>query len=164
MLVTAVAFSDVILAVHIAAVVISFGVTFAYPVMLIASERMDRRTVPWFHRLQQAIGRRLTNPGLTIVLLAGIYLASHEHQWKSFFVQWGLGAVVVLGGLEGGFMIPTAGKLADLAERDLAAAAAGSVQWSPEYLKLRRRVGLVGALMSVLVLLTIYLMTVHAGA
>jgi hypothetical protein len=73
--------------------------------------------------MQQVVGRRLINPALLIVLLAGVYLASNLHQWSVTYVQWGLAAVVVLGGLEGGFMIPCEGRLADLAERDLAAAA-----------------------------------------
>jgi hypothetical protein len=62
------------------------------------------------------VGRRLINPALLIVLLAGVYLASNLHQWSATYVQWGLAAVVVLGGLEGGLMIPCEG-LADLAER-----------------------------------------------
>ncbi len=163
MLVTAVAFSDVILAVHIAAVILAFGATFAYPVMLAASERMDRRSIPWFHRIQRTLSRRMTNPGLLVVLIAGIYLASHEHRWKQFFVQWGIGVVIVLGALEGSYMIRQEGKLAELADRDIAAAT-GEVQWSPEYLKLRQRVGAVGAVMGLLVLITVLLMTVHAGA
>ncbi|HEY5045511.1 MAG TPA: hypothetical protein VII53_06610 [Solirubrobacteraceae bacterium] len=105
------------LAVHILAVVIGFGVTFAYPLFAIVGTRMDSRALPWFHRMQQVVGRRLINPALLIVLLAGVYLASNLHQWSATYVQWGLAAVVVLGGLEGGFMIPCEGRLADLAER-----------------------------------------------
>ncbi len=161
MLASAVAFSDLILAVHITAVMVAFGVTFAYPIFAVVGERLDRRAMPWFHRVQVAISRRLINPGLLVVLLAGIYLASHEHQWKHFFVQWGIGAVVVLGALEGSFMIPREKKLAELAERDVAT---GSAEWSPEYVALRKRVGGVGAAMGLLVVVTIFLMATHAGA
>lgn len=162
MLLTGVAFSQVALAVHIAAVLVAFGATFASPVILLVTERGDRRMMPWYHRIEQAIGRWLINPGLLLVLVAGIALASDEHRWKAFFVQWGLGVAIVLGGLEGAIMIPQAGKLAGMAARDVHAAAGGDVQWSPEYLKLRRRVSLVGAVMSGLVLVTVYLMTVQA--
>jgi hypothetical protein len=155
----AVSFSQVALAVHIAAVLVAFGVTFAHPLMVILSERIDRRAIPWAHRLEQALGRWLVNPGLTLVLIAGIVLASDEHKWHSFFVQWGLGVTIVLGGLEGSFMIPQSGKLAQLAERDLAT---GEAAWSDEYRQRRQRVTAVGALMSGLVLITVYLMTVHA--
>ena len=51
-----------------------------------------------------------------MVLLAGIYLASSRHQWHAFYVQWGVGAVVVIGALEGSFMIPREGRLAELAD------------------------------------------------
>lgn len=165
---------------HILAVVIAFGVTFAYPLFAIVGTRMDSSAMPWFHRMQQVVGRRLVNPALLIVLLAGIYLASHVHQWSAFYVQWGLAAVVVLGGLEGGFMIPREGRLADLAERDLAAAAvplsspapgpgsagasSATFSLSPEYQALLKRVGIVGALMQLIVVITVFLMATRAGS
>jgi hypothetical protein len=160
----AVLFWQFVLAVHILAVVVAFGPIFAYPLFILATERIDRRATPFVHRLQQSIGRRLVNPGLLVLLAAGIYLASDLHEWKYFFVQWAIPAVVVLGGLEGGFMIRQEGRLAELAERDIAAAAAGSgeVSWSPEYLALRTRAGMVGSAMVALVVVTIYLMTVQA--
>jgi hypothetical protein len=90
--------------VHIAAVVVAFGVTFAYPLFVLAGARLDPSAMPWFHRMQQLIGRRLINPGLGVVLLAGIYLASYLDKWHAFYVQWGIGVVIVLGALEGAFM------------------------------------------------------------
>jgi hypothetical protein len=157
----AVMFWQVVLAIHIAAVMIAFGVTFAYPLFALAGARLDRAALPWFHRMQQLIGRRLISPGLGVVLIAGIYLASKLHQWHAFYVQWGIAVVVILGALEGAFMVRQEGRMAELAERDLAA---GQSDWSPEYLALRQRVGAVGVLMNVLVLVTIYLMAVQAGA
>jgi hypothetical protein len=157
-------FSDYVLAVHITAVVITFGVTFAYPIFVVVGSRIDRRSMPWFHRVQQAIGRRLINPGLGLVLIAGIVLASDEHQWKHFYVQWGLAMVVVLGALEGAVMTRGEGRLAELAERDIQAAGVGELTWSAEYEALARRVNAVGGLMNVLVVLTIFLMALHLGA
>lgn len=164
MLVSAVAFWQVILALHILAVVIGFGVTFAYPVFFAVGSRLDPRAMPWFHRMQFQLGRRLINPGLLVVVLAGVYLAAKLHQWHAFFVQWGIGAALVLGGLEGAFMMPRERRLAELAERDIARAGDGEVAWSPEYVALARRLGIVGAGMGLLVVVTVYLMTVQAGA
>ena len=113
------------------AVVVAFGVTFAYPVFLGVGRRRDPRAMPWFHRMQQQIGRRVVNPGLTVVVIAGIYLATDLHLWSRFFVQWGVGAALVLGALEGSFMIRYEGRLAELAERDVAAAGEGSVTFQP---------------------------------
>jgi hypothetical protein len=164
MLVPAVAFWQVVLALHIVAVVAAFGVTFAYPVIFAVGSKLDRRAMPWFHRVQVQLGRRLVNPGLLVVVLAGVYLASKLHQWSSFYVQWGIGVAIVLGGLEGAFMIRQETKLAELAQRDIEQAGTREVAWSPEYEALARRVGMVGALMGLLVVVTIYLMTVQAGA
>jgi hypothetical protein len=158
-LVPAVAFWQVVLAIHIAAVVIAFGVVFAYPVFVLVGSRIDRRAIPWFHRMQQQVGRRIINPGLLVVLVAGIYLASKLHFWHYFFVQWGIAVAVVIGGIEGGFMIRQEGRMAELAERDLAA---GRDEWSDEYQALSRRTGGVALLLCALVLVTIYLMTVQA--
>ena len=101
-------FYEVVLAVHIMAVVIAFGVTFAYPIMFAVAAKHDPRSLPLVHRIEYTVERMLINPGLALVLLAGIYLASKGHYWSDFFVQWGLAAVVVIGALVGAVMIPTA--------------------------------------------------------
>jgi hypothetical protein len=163
-LATAVTFADFVLALHILAVVVAFGVTFAYPIFALVGGRMDPRAMPWFHRMQVAIGRRLVNPGLLVVLIAGIYLASHEDQWKAFYVQWGLAAVVVLGALEDAVMIRGETRLADIADRDIAAAGTGAMKWSTEYEALFRRLGLFGAIMQLIVALTVFFMAAHIGA
>jgi hypothetical protein len=155
-------FWQVVLAIHIAAIVITFGVTFAYPVFALAGARLDPRALPWFHRMQQKVARFQINPGLTLVLLAGIYLASKLHYWHFFFVQWGIGVVIVIGALEGVVMIRGEGRLATLAERDVAAAGDGTVELSDEYRGLAKRIGAVGLFMDVLVLITVYLMTIQS--
>jgi hypothetical protein len=163
-LATAVAFWQIVLAVHIIAVVVAFGVTFAYPLFGVLGEQMDSRAMPWFHRMQSVLTQRLISPGLGVVLVAGIYLASKLHQWSAFYVQWGLAIAVVLGGLAGAFFAPNERKLAEISARDVAAAGDGDVQWSPEYQNLRVRVAVVGLVADVLIVITIYLMSVQAGA
>jgi uncharacterized membrane protein len=162
MLVEAAQFWQFVLAIHILAVVAGFGVVFAYPLFLLVGARRDPRAMPWFHRMQQVVGRRLINPALAVVLIAGIYLASDLHQWKSFYVGWGLAATVVVGALEGAVMIPGEGKLAELAARDVAAAGDGAVTWSAEYEAQVKRVGAFGTLLSLLIVVTVFLMTVQA--
>ncbi len=101
MLVTAVSFPTIVLAVHILAVVFAFGVVLSFPVIALTAERLDRGAMPPLHRVRVIVGRSLVNPGLLVVVIAGVYLASHLHQWSRFYVQFGIGAAVVLGGLEG---------------------------------------------------------------
>jgi len=163
-MVLAVMFWEVVLAVHIAAIVIAFGVTFAYPVMYAVGIRREPRTMPGFHRIQDYVGKFVITPFLALALLAGIYLASHLHQWSTFYVQWGLVVIIVLGGLGGAFFAPRERKLGDLAERDIAASGDGEAKFSDEYTALRKQVELVGYIASALVLVTIYFMTVHTGA
>ena len=76
-MVLAVAFSEVVLAVHIAAIVIAFGITFAYPVMYAVGLKREQRSMPGFHRIQDSVGKFVISPFLALALLCGIYLASH---------------------------------------------------------------------------------------
>jgi Predicted integral membrane protein (DUF2269) len=161
---TAVSFYEVVLAIHIAAVVVAFGVTFAYPIMFAVTARHDPRSLPLVHRIEYTVERMLINPALLLVVLAGIYLASKGHFWSDFFVQWGLAAAIVIGALVGAIMIPTAKRAEQAAARDLGATAGGELQLSEEYRALTRRLSTVGSLLSLIVLVTIYFMVTHTGA
>jgi hypothetical protein len=169
MLIPAVTFYTFVLAVHIAAIVIAFGVTFAYPVMYSVGVRSEPRSMPAIHRIQDTVGKFVISPFIGLALLAGIYLASKLHVWSDFYVQWGLGAIIVLGGLGGAFFSPRERRLAELAERDIAAAdqtspGERSIVFGAEYKALRQQVMTVGLAANVLILLTIYFMTAQTGA
>ena len=154
MLALGAAFSDWIVALHIVAVVVAFGATFSYPVMAMAAAQAGPAAVVAFHRMQLRISRYVINPGLTVVVLAGIYLATDLHDWKKFFVQWGLGVAIVLGGLEGSYMIPREKRLIELAEQD---------PGSEEYARVRNQTAVVGAIMVLLVVITVFVMVLGAA-
>jgi uncharacterized membrane protein len=156
----AVTFYSVVLAIHIMAVVVAFGVTFAYPIIFAVAARHDPRSLPVLHRIAYTVERLLVNPGLLLVLIAGIYLASKGHHWSDFFVQWGLGAVVVIGAVVGIVMIPTSKRAQQTAERDIQASGDGPISMSEEYQAIVRRLSTVGTLLSVLVLVTILFMAI----
>jgi Predicted integral membrane protein (DUF2269) len=157
----AAALYDYILGVHIMAVVVAFGVTFAYPIMFAVGARHGAQSMPLLHRIEYTIERYLINPGLLLVVLAGVYLASKGHHWSEFFVQWGLGAAIVIGGLVGSVMLPTAKRAEQVAARDIAASAnPQEPEMSAEYQALTRRLAMVGSGLSLLVLVTILLMAV----
>jgi uncharacterized membrane protein len=170
MVLATVTFAQVVLAVHILAVVIAFGGVFAFPLMFGAARRTDPQVIPWLLRARQQVGRFLINPGLLFIVLAGIYLASKEHQWGNFYVGWGVVAALALGALEGSLIIRPAGRLAEMAERDLAATAVAaggrrtSAEWSPEYTATLRRFTLAGNVMVAIVVLTVFFMATHLGA
>lgn len=150
---------DVILAIHLMGVVVAFGVTFAYPIMFAVAGKRDPRSLPLIHRIEYTVERALVNPGLLVVVAAGIYLASDGHYWGQFFVQWGLGASIVIGALVGSVMIPTAKRAEQAATRDLERDPQAT-ELGEEYRALVSRLGSVGALLSGLVLLTILFMAI----
>ena len=154
----AVQFYEVVLALHILAVVIAFGATFAYPVLLGTVTKADTRALPALYRALHAISQRVIMPGLALVLICGIYLASHLHLWNTFFVQWGLAVVIVIGAIEGAYLGPREKRLIEVADQDLVAVGDGPVTFSAEHDALVRRIGGVGALMDLLVVMTIYFM------
>jgi uncharacterized membrane protein len=158
--ISATSFYDVVLAIHVMAVVVAFGVTFAYPMLFAVGARHDPRSLPVLHRIEYTIERWLINPALLAVVLAGVYLASDRHHWSEFFVQWGLAASVVIGALVGSIMIPTAKRAEQTAARAVAASADGPVALDEEYRRLVRRLSVVGSLLSLLVLVTILFMVI----
>lgn len=149
---------NIVLAIHIMGVVVAFGVVFAYPLMFRVAANADPRSLPLLHRIETAIERVLVNGGLVVVVGAGIFLATDGKYWSEFFVQWGLGAALVIGGLVGAVMIPASKKAQALAERDLASGDGATM--SEEYRAVTRRLTVVGSLLSALVLLTIFFMAV----
>ena len=164
----AVTFYTFVLAIHIASIVIAFGITFAYPVMYAVGIRSEPRSMPGVHRIQDSVGKFVISPFMGLALLAGIYLASKLHSWSDFYVQWGIAMIVILGALGGAFFAPRERRLAELAASDIAAAdqtsPGSSIVFGEEYKRLRLLVFRVNVLASVLILLTIYFMTAQTGA
>ena len=100
----AVQFYDVVLWLHITAVVTAFGALFAYPVFLAVNARAPLGERGGLHRMQIAFSRRVTGPAIGVVLLAGAYLATDRQLWNEpwvtmsvvlLFVVAGLGATVL---------------------------------------------------------------------
>jgi hypothetical protein len=157
-------FWQVILTIHILAVVISFGLVFAWPLLSVLEKRLDARAVPGLHRVQWTLHMRVSAPGLVVVVVAGIYLASDLHVWSDFFVGWGIAAAIAIGAIGGAYLSPREKKLAGLADAELASRGGGSeVAWSPEYLAVRRQAEFARTLQAVIVVLTILFMTLQTN-
>lgn len=152
-------FYEFVLFVHIAGVVIAFGVTFAYPLMAAFVSRTDPRALPTFHRAQAFVGRTLISGGMLIVFVAGAYLATDADAWSEMWVSIPLLILIVLGGLGGMFFGPQEAKAAELAERDLAAGG----ELSAEYQAVAGRIATVGKASSLLILIAVFFMTVKPG-
>jgi len=151
---------EIVLAVHVMAVVIAFGWTFTLPVVFAVASRRDPRSLPVLHRIEYTVSRVILNPTLLVVLGAGIYMASDGHHWSEFFVQWGIGAVVVIGALVGSVLIPAAKRAEEAARADLQGFSGGDFQPGEAYRAATRRLNVAGSAASLLVLVTILFMVI----
>lgn len=95
----AVQFYDVVLWVHITAVVIAFGALFAYPVFLAVNAQAPLAQRAVFHRSQIAFSKRVTGPVIGVILLAGAYLATDRDLWSEPWVTISLVMLFVIAGL-----------------------------------------------------------------
>jgi uncharacterized membrane protein len=151
--------------IHVSAVVVGFGATFAGALMYPVAMSVDKRHLAYVHRLSIAINRRLANPALLVILVTGIYQTA-KGDWKfgSFWISATFLIVIVLGGLLGAYFIPRDKKLAALVDRDIAAAGDGEVVLSDEYQRGARQIGAVGALAGLLIIAAVFLMVTKPGA
>jgi uncharacterized membrane protein len=147
-------FYDVVVAVHVMSIVIAFGVTVSYPVILPWMASAHPEAMATVHEMQERVGRLVIMPFATLALLTGIYLASDRDLFGEAWVIIPLVILVFLLGLGGAFFSPREKALAALARRDLAAGGT----FSDEYGASAKVVGMVGALSSVLVLIAIFCM------
>jgi len=151
----AITFYDVVLTVHIIAVVVAFGVMFAYPVMDAQARRASPADVAALHRLQVALGRRVIMPAMTVVLLAGLYLTLDRWSFDEPWISATLAILFILFALGGAVFAPTDVRLAELAER-------GETD-SAEYASEARKARLFGMLSLLLVTGAIFLMVAKPG-
>jgi uncharacterized membrane protein len=144
--------------IHVSAAIVGFGATFAGAVAFPLALRHPRH-LPFVHHLSLAINRRLATPALVVLLVTGFYQVG-KGNWSmgSFWISATLAIAIILGGLIGAYFVPTDRRLADLAERELAAAGDGPFTPSAEYLAQSRREGGIGTLAGVLVIVAVFLM------
>src|SRR6266498_1712184 len=124
---TAVLFYEVVLSIHIAAIVIAFGVTFVYPMLGMFVLRNHPRSVPVLHEAQARITRMIITPAATVALIAGIYLASDRDYFGEAWVVVPMIILIGLLGLSGAFFLPHERRAAELAARDVAASGEAAV-------------------------------------
>jgi len=142
---------------HVLAVVLAFGPTFGYGFFVAVAEGSAPRSVPTVLRGVQTVDRFLVQPGLVVVLVAGIYmLAKADISASESWVSVGFLAIIALFGLSHGFFRPQTTKALELAERDLAA----GDTFSPEYSAISKKLENVGKLAGLIVVVAIFFMTV----
>jgi len=148
---------ELILALHIIAVVVAFGPVFSYPVGLRAARAAGPAALATFHRGQVLLVRYGTFAAL-VVLVAGIYMALDRFSLGDPWISATFLILIVLMGLYGAILGPTERRAAELAT-----AGADGGRPSPEYDAAAKRLSLVMTAASVLVAVAIVLMTVKPG-
>jgi hypothetical protein len=148
---------------HLTAVVVGFGATFAESILFPVAMSMSARHLPYVHRLQLALNQYFATPAMVIVLATGLYQVNERPDIEigDPWIGAGLGIVLVIGGLLGAYFIPADRKLGPMVEREIAAAGDGEVVLSEEYQRAARTEGIVGAVTGLLLVVAIYLMVVQ---
>ena len=150
--------------VHITAVVVGFGATFAEAIAFPLAMKLDPRHLPYVHRLQLAINQRFTTPALVVVLATGLYqVVDADYDFGDFWISGSFLIILLLGGLIGAYFIPSDRKLGPMVEREVEAAGGGQVTLSEEYQRAARTEGILGAVAGVLIVVAIFLMVVKPG-
>jgi len=146
---------DVILSLHVMAVVVAFGVVFTYPVVLPWLRRHHPGSMAVAHQVQGRLGSSLISPAATVALLAGAYLATDAGLWSEVWVTIPLIILLAILGVGGAVFAPAERRLAELASGDIA---------SPEYDAAFKRIMPLYVAVAVAVLVAIFLMVTKLGS
>jgi uncharacterized membrane protein len=153
---------------HVTAIVVGFGSTFAESITFPVAMMLDKRHLPYVHRLQRAINTWFATPAMIVILATGFYQVSdHDFDLGDFWLSGTLTIVIVIGAILGAYFIPEDRRLQAMAERDIAASGGasgeGEIVLSEEYQRRSRREGIVGAITGLLLVIAIYLMVTKPG-
>jgi hypothetical protein len=141
---------------HVVAVVIALGPTFGYGIFFSVLPKYPRSAPAMIAGIRK-VDRLLVNPGMIVILIAGIVLiATSSSYWSGsqFFIVWGFIAIIALFGVQHGFFGPQMDRLQEIADKDLSA----GDTLSPEFEATSQKIAQVGAAAGALVLLTIFIM------
>jgi len=150
--------------IHVTAVVVGFGATFAESVVFPVAMKMNPRHLPYVHRLQLVLNRFFATPALVIVAGTGVYqMAEGNWDYADLWVSATLTIVVIIAILNLFFFIPSDRKLLPMIEGEIANAGAGEFSPSEEYLRKVRPQGIFGPITGILLIVAIYMMVIKPG-
>jgi hypothetical protein len=145
---------------HISSAVVGLGATFALSVAFPLALRLDARHMPFVHRMNMEVLRKLASPALLLIIVTGIYQGVDSDTMGKPWLGITFAIAIVLGGLQGAYFIPTDRKLAAMAEKELAD---GATALSPEYQRQAQREGTIGAVSGFLIIVAVFLMVTKPG-
>ncbi len=146
---------------HITAAVVGLGATFALAVGFPLALKLDARYLPFVHHLSLNVIRKLASPALAVLIVTGIYQGVDSDAMDQPWIGLTFLIALILGGLQGGYFIPTDKKLAAMAEKELAA---GATTLSEDYQRQAQREGGIGTVAGILIIIAVFLMVTKPGA
>ena len=158
---------EISLFLHITAVVVGLGATFAEALAFPVAMKLSPRHLPYVHALQLAINRMLASPALLVIVVTGIYQVDKGgYSMGDAWISATLAIAIVLGGLNGAYFIPADRRLGPMVQREIDALGPGEIKLSdlsPEYQRRGRMEGVVGTIVGLLLIAAIYLMVTKPG-
>jgi hypothetical protein len=145
---------------HVSAVVVGFGATFAESLTFPLALKVGKQHLPYVHRLGIAINQRFASPALLLIIVTGIYQTADRWEFSDFWISATFLIALILGGMNGAYFIPGEKRLLAQVEQELADT--GDI--SADYRSKAQRMGVAGAIAGLLVLLAIYFMVAKPGA
>jgi hypothetical protein len=140
---------------HITSAVVGLGATFALSVAFPLALKLDARYMPFIHRMNMDVIRKLASPALLLIIITGIYQGVDHDLMGEAWLGITFAITIVLGGLQGAYFVPTDRKLAAMAEKELAD---GATTLSEDYQRQAQREGTMGAVAGLLVVLAVFFM------
>ncbi len=155
---------DFSLFLHITAVMVGLGATFAESVMFPVAMKLSPRNLPYVHRLQLTLNQFFALPAIVVVLATGLYQVS-EGNWElgDFWLSATFAIVIVIAVLNVAYFIPADRRLGPMVEREIADAGDGEVKLSEAYQRGAAREGIAGAITGILLVAAVFLMVDKPG-
>ena len=151
--------------IHVTAVVVGLGMTFAEALLFPVAMKMNPRHLPYVHRMQLTINRYVASPALLLILITGVYQVSEASiSFGAFWISASFAIVIILGGLNGAYFIPSDKKLEAMLNAEIAAVGDSEFTPSEEYMSKAKVQGILGPISGILIVLAIYLMIAQPGA
>jgi Predicted integral membrane protein (DUF2269) len=140
---------------HVLAVVLAFGPTFGYALFFSVAPQHPRATPAILAGVQKC-DKYLVGPGMLVIIIAAFYMQI-DGDWDASeaFISVGFLAWALLLALQHAFFTPQVRRAKELAERDLKA----GDTLSEDFEAVSERIGKVGTLAGLVVVVTIFFMT-----
>ena len=149
---------------HITAVVVGLGATFAESVMFPVAMKLSPRHLPYVHRLQLTLNQFFAVPALLVVLATGFYQVS-ERDWEfgDFWLSATFAIVIVIAAVNIFYFMPADRRLGPMVEREIADAGDGEIVLSESYRRQSMIEGVAGSIVGILLVVAIFLMVTKPG-